>query len=72
VPNIDPSDEEKAAVIAALKEKLDRVRFGFGWRRFASALAKIDPSAPQPRPVVEKPPLPEAPARARGGRHTRR
>ncbi len=67
MPTTDLTDEELAAVIAALKEKLDRDRYPRAPRLepFRAALAKLDPAA-APRPVVRpKPPLPPRGPRAR-------
>ena len=60
------SDAELAAVIARLKEKLDRDRYPRAPRLepFRSALAKLDP-APVPKPLAPRTPLPQA-ARTRG------
>jgi hypothetical protein len=62
MPTVDLTDEELAAVIAALKEKLDRDRYPPAPRLepFRAALAKLDPVA-APRPVVPpRTPLPQA------------
>jgi hypothetical protein len=62
MPTVDLTDEELAAVIAALKEKLDRDRYPRAPRLepFRVALAKLDPTA-APRSVAPpKPPLPQA------------
>jgi hypothetical protein len=70
----DFSDDEYAAVVTALKEKLDReVKYRMAPRMapFLSALAKLDPAS-APKPMAERPPLPEAPMRSRGGRRARR
>jgi hypothetical protein len=69
----DLNDDELAAVVKALREMIDRDRYPLSPRLkpFKTALAKLDPaSAPKTR--VERPPLPEAPTRIRGGRRTRR
>lgn len=74
MPKIDLTDDELAAVIAAVREKIDFDRYPLSprMRPLRAALAKLDPaSAPKPRPDP-KPPLPEAPARGRGGRRVRR
>lgn len=71
-PTIDLTDDELAATIAALKEKLDRDRYPRAPRLepFRAALAKLDPRS-VPRPVTPpRPPLPQA-SRARGGRQRR-
>jgi hypothetical protein len=65
MPMVDLTDEQLAAVIAALKEKLDRDRYSRAPRLepFRAALAKLNPA---PRPVAPpKPPLPQA-TRTRG------
>jgi hypothetical protein len=69
----DLTDEEREAVIAALKEKIDRDRFPHSPRLapFRAALAKLDPAS-APKPFQPKPPLPEAPMRSRGGKRVRR
>ena len=69
MPTIDLTDDELAAVIAALKERIDRewkFRMSPRLEPFVSALAKLNPAKPPPAP---KPPLPEAPTRthARAG-----
>jgi hypothetical protein len=72
MPTLDLDDDELAAVIAALKEKLDRDHFPRAPRLapLRSALAKLDPAS-APRPIVPpKPPLMQA-ARARGTRARR-
>jgi hypothetical protein len=52
MPTIDLDDAEVGAVIAALKEKLDRDRYPPAPRLepFRAALAKIDPGRRDPRP----------------------
>ena len=62
----DLSDAELAAVIAALKEKLDRDRYPRAPRLepFRAALAKLDPAS-VPKPLAPSKPLPEA-SRTRG------
>ena len=69
MPPIDLTDEEHAAVVKAVRRSIAADNFPLSQRLapLKAALAKLDPaSAPKPRPVRE--PLPEAPARARGGR----
>jgi hypothetical protein len=70
MPTIDLTDE-LAAVIAALKEKLDRDRYPRAPRLepFRQALAKLDPTS-APRPARPRPPLPWAGPR-RGSRARR-
>jgi len=48
MPILDLTDDELAAVIAALKEKLDRDRYPRAPRLkpFRAALAKLDPKSP--------------------------
>jgi hypothetical protein len=72
MPTIDRSDEEYGAVMAALRQAVDRDRYSQlpRLRPFKTALATLDPAS-VPKVRVERPP-PEAPARARGGRRTRR
>jgi hypothetical protein len=67
------SDEERAAVITALKAEISRDRYPHSPRLapFRSALAKFDPAS-VPRPLPERVPLPEAPARKHGGSRARR
>jgi hypothetical protein len=64
LPELD--DDELAAVITALKEKLDRDRYPRSPRLepFRRALAKLDPAS-VPKPLVPRAPLPQA-ARTRG------
>ena len=68
MPTLDLDDDELAAVIAALKEKLDRDKYPRAPRLepFPKALAKLDPSS-VPKPVAPRTPLPQA-ARTRGTR----
>lgn len=60
-PTIDLTDDELAATIAALKEKLDRDRYPRAPRLepFRAALAKLDPRS-GPKPAAARPPLPQA------------
>jgi len=69
----DLTEAELAAVVWALRETIDRDRYSLSPRMapFKTALAKLDPAS-APKPAVERKPLPEAPARSRGGRRTRR
>ena len=70
MPTIDLSDEELGAIIAALRERIDRewrYRMAPRLEPFRTALAKLDPNAPQIRPVMPLPPLPKA-GRTRGTR----
>lgn len=71
LPTIDLDDEELAAVIAVLKEKLDRDRYPLSPRLepFRAALAKLDPRS-VPKPAALRPPLPQA-SRTRGSRPRR-
>jgi hypothetical protein len=74
MPIIDLTDDEHAAVTAAVRRTLNDDKFPHAPRLkpLRSALAKLDPaSAPKP-PPAPKPPLPEAPSRGRGGRRVRR
>ena len=68
MPTIDLSDDELAAVIAALKEALNRERYHLAPRLepFRRALAKLD-AASVPRPSALRAPLPQA-SRTRGPR----
>jgi hypothetical protein len=71
MPTIDLDADELAAVIAALKEKLDRDRYPRAPRLepFRAALAKLNPAS-VPKPATPRPPLPQA-ARTRGARARR-
>jgi hypothetical protein len=73
MPTIDLDDAELVAVIAALKDRLDREwRFRMSPRLepFLSALAKLDPAS-VPRPArPPRPPLPQA-GPSRGSRARR-
>ena len=74
MPKIDLTDDELAAVTAAVRRTLDEDKYPLAPRLkpLRAALAKLDPaSAPKPLPEP-KPPLPEAPSRGRGGRRVRR
>jgi hypothetical protein len=73
MPTFDFSDDEHAAVTAALRQIADD-KFPLSPRLapLKSALAKLDPAS-APKPLAERPPLPEAPMRSsRGGRRARR
>jgi hypothetical protein len=69
----DLDEQEREAVIAALREKIANDKYPRSPRLtpFRSALAKLDPSS-VPKPLPERVPLPEAPMRSRGGRRARR
>jgi hypothetical protein len=71
MPTIDLTDDERAAVTAAVRCTLEADRFPHAPRLapLRSALAKLDPaSAPRAAPL--KPPLPQA-SRSRGSRAQR-
>jgi hypothetical protein len=73
MPTINFSDEEHAAVTAALRRTIADDKFPLSPRLapLKAALAKLDPrSTPQPRPAPAA--LPKAPMRSRGGRQARR
>jgi hypothetical protein len=57
----------------ALRQTIDRDRYPLSRRLkpFRSALAKLDPASAS-NPAVKRAPLPEGPARSRGGRRTGR
>jgi len=69
----DLTDDEREAVIAAIKEKLDRDRYPLSPRLapLRTALAKLDPAS-APRVLKDRPALPEAPPWARSGKRVRR
>jgi hypothetical protein len=70
MPTIDLTDEEHAAVTAAVRRSIADDKYPMA--PLKSALAKLD-SASIPQPQPERPPLPEAPMRSsRGGRRARR
>ena len=73
MPAIDLTEEEHAAVTAAVRRTIDEDRFPHSPRLgpLRAALAKLDPGS-VPKAVKERPPLPEAPMRSRGGRRARR
>jgi hypothetical protein len=74
VPTIDLTDEEHAALVAYVLDKLREEKFLHAPRLnpVRSALAKLNPAS-APKPISERPPLPEAPMRSsRGGRRARR
>lgn len=73
MPNIDFTDEEHAALTAAARKAVDEDRYPLSPRLgpLRSALAKLDPRS-APKATVARPPLPEAPARSRGGHRPRR
>jgi hypothetical protein len=73
MPTIELSDEEHAAVTAAVRRTIADDKYPLSPRLapLKAALAKLDPrSTPQPRPASV--PLPKAPTRSRGGRQARR
>ena len=69
----DLTEDERAAVESALRQAIDQDRYPLSPRLkpFKSALAKLDPAS-VPKPILERKPLLEAPARSRGGQRTRR
>ena len=73
MPLLDLSDEELAALTAAPRKVIDDDKFPRSPRLapLRSALAKLDPAS-VPKPLPERVPLPQAPARHRGGRRARR
>lgn len=73
MPTTDLTDEEHAAVTAAVRRSIADDRYPMSPRLapLKSALAKLDPAS-VPKTLPERKPLPEAPARARGGRRARR
>jgi hypothetical protein len=70
----DLTDEECAAVIAALREKIANDKFPRSPRlvAFRMALAKLDQASAPKAPPAPRPPLPGAPMRSRGGKRARR
>jgi hypothetical protein len=72
MPIIDLTEDELAAVTAAVREKLDRewrYRMAPRLEPFRSALAKLDPSAAATmEPITVQGPLLPNPARARSPR----
>jgi len=73
MPTLDLTDDEFAALLAAARKALDEDRYPRSPRLapLRSALAKLDPAS-VPKPLPERVPLPQAPARHRGGRRERR
>jgi transcriptional regulator with XRE-family HTH domain len=73
VPPITFTDAERAALIAAVRRTIDEDRYPHSplMGPLKGALAKLDPGS-VPKPLPERKPLPEAPARHRGGRRARR
>ena len=73
MPNIDLPDDEYAAVLAAVRKALDEDKYPMSPRLapLKAALAKLDPVA-APKPMIKRPPLPQAPTRSRGGHGARR
>jgi hypothetical protein len=67
------TDDERAAVVTALRQVIDNDRYPLSprMRPFKTALEKLDPAS-APKAPVERKPLPEATARSRGGRRMRR
>ena len=72
MPTIDLTDDEFAALTAAVRRMIDEDKFPRALRvePLRAALAKLDPAL-VPKPTPPRPPLPEAPARSRGGRRAR-
>src|SRR5215469_5817114 len=72
VPTIDLTDEEHAALVAYVLDKLREEKFPHAPRLNAvrSALAKLN-AASATTPIVERPPLPEAPMRSSSGGRAR-
>ena len=73
MPTIDLTDEEHAASVAYVLDKLREEKFPHAPRLnpVRSALAKLNAASAQP--IVGRPPLPEAPMRSsRSGRQARR
>lgn len=68
MPTIDLTDDEHAAVTAAVRRTLNEDKFPHAprLRPLRAALAKFDPAGAQKPLPEQKPPLPEAPARGRG------
>jgi hypothetical protein len=73
MPTTDFTDEEYAAVAAAVRRTIDEDRYPHSPRLkpLRAALAKLDPAS-LPKPLPERKPLPEAPMRSRDGRRVRR
>jgi hypothetical protein len=69
----DLTDDERQALIAAARKALDDDPFPRAPRLepLRSALTTLNPSS-VPKPLPERVPLPEAPARHRGGLRARR
>jgi hypothetical protein len=72
VPTVDLTDDEFAAVTAAVRRTIENDRFPRAPRLdpLRSALAKLDPAAALRRAPEPKPP-PKAPPPARGGKPAR-
>jgi transcriptional regulator with XRE-family HTH domain len=73
MPSINFTDAERVVLIAAVRRVIDADGYPRAPRLepLRSALAKLDPAS-VPKAVKERPPLPEAAARHRGGRRARR
>lgn len=73
MPTIDLTDDEHAALTAAVRRTIREDKFPNAPRLapLKSALAKLDPGSVR-TPTRPKPPLPEAPMRSRGGKRVRR
>jgi hypothetical protein len=69
----DLTDDKLATLVAAARKVIAEDKFPRSPRLdpLKSALAKLDPAS-VPRPLPERVPPPEAPARHRGGRRARR
>ena len=69
----DLTEEEREAVIVELRRYIEGDGYHYAPRLqpFHSALAKLTGTVSSPRPV-ERPPLPKAPMRSRGGNRGRR
>jgi hypothetical protein len=68
MPTIALTDDEYAAVTAAIRRAIETGRFPRAPRldRLRSALAKLEPTAPKTNPAADGPPP------ARGGKRARR
>jgi hypothetical protein len=73
MPMIDLSNDEHVAITALVHRSMADDRYPLSPRLgpMKSALAKLD-SGSVPKPLPERVPLPEAPARTRGGRRAGR
>lgn len=73
MPTLDLTDDEQAALTTLVRKAIVEDPYPYAPRlaTLKAALAKLDPKGTS-TPPLERPPLPQAPMRSRGGRQVRR